>query len=36
MGLHRDVLKLMRCFEEAKREVNGKETSWHTIEIEIL
>ena len=23
MGLHRDVLKLLRCFEQAKREING-------------
>ena len=22
-GLHRDVLKLLRCFEQAKREING-------------
>ena len=36
MGLHRDVLKLMRCFEEAKREVSGQDTAWHQVEIEIV
>ena len=36
MGLHRDVLKLLRCFEQAKREINGQNAAWHTLEKDIL
>ena len=36
MGLHRDVLKLLRCFEQAKAEVAGRDTQWHEIEQEVV
>ena len=36
MGLHRDVLKLLRCFEQAKAEVSGVELRWDQIETEVV
>ena len=43
MGLHRDVLRLLRCFVTADREVKAaksgfvrKEPSWHEIETECV
>ena len=37
MGLHRDVLKLLRSYELAKVESLGEEdVSWHIVEIEVI
>ena len=36
MGLHRDVLKLLRCFEEAKNEAADVTKSWHLTELEAV
>ena len=38
VALHRDVLKLLRCYAAAKYEAthSGEETPWHTIEQEAV